>query len=161
MSGPGEVLVGLAILVGLLGVVVQVLPGALVVLGAVAVWAVVTGGTAAWVVLGVAVAATVVSGVAKYLVAGRYLTRTGLRNRTLAWGGLLGVVGFFVIPVVGLPVGFVGGVYLAERLQERHGHPEAWRATVAAIKATGITILIELAGALVATLAWVVGLVVT
>jgi uncharacterized protein YqgC (DUF456 family) len=161
VSPLGEVVVGLVIAVGLFGVVVQVLPGALLVLGAVAVWAVVTGGTAAWVVLGVALVATVVAGVAKYLVAGRYLTRTGVRNRVLVVGGVLGVVGFFVIPVVGLPVGFVGGVYLAERILERHPHGDAWRATVAALRATGITILIELAGALVATGAWLAGVAAT
>lgn len=161
MSGLGELLVGLVILVGLFGVIVQVLPGALLVLGAVTVWAILTGGTAAWVVLAVAAVATLVSGVVKYLVAGRYLSRTGVRNRVLIWGGLLGVVGFFVIPIVGLPVGFVGGVYLAERTLERHPHAEAWRATVAAIKATGIAILVELAGALVATVAWVVGVIIT
>ncbi len=161
MSALGEVLVGLVVAVGLVGVVVQVLPGALLVLGAVAVWSFVTGGPVAWTVLGVAVAATVVAGVVKYLVAGRYLTRTGVRNRVLVVGGVLGVVGFFVIPVVGLPVGFVGGVYLAERLLERHPHGDAWRVTVAALRATGITILIELAGALVATGAWVVGLLLT
>jgi len=161
VSALGEVLVGLVVAVGLVGVVVQVLPGALLVLGAVAVWSFVTGGPVAWTVLGVAVVATVVAGVVKYLVAGRYLTRTGVRNRVLVVGGVLGVVGFFVIPVVGLPVGFVGGVYLAERLLERHPHGDAWRATVAALRATGITILIELAGALVATGAWVVGLLLT
>lgn len=161
MSGWGELLVGLVIAVGLVGVVVQVLPGALLVLGAVAVWAVVTGGTAAWTVLGVAAVATVAAAVVKYLVAGRYLTRTGVGSRTLLVGGVLGVVGFFVVPVVGLPLGFVGGVYLAERLREGRGHPEAWRATLAALRATGLVVLIELAGALVATGAWVVGLAVT
>ena len=48
-----EVIVGLAITFGLFGVVVQVLPGSLIIVAAIAVWAVVTGGTAAWVVLGV------------------------------------------------------------------------------------------------------------
>ncbi len=161
MSALGEVLVGLAIVVGLFGVVVQVLPGALLVLGAVAVWAVVTGGTTAWVVLAVAAVATVAAGVVKYLLAGRYLVRTGVRSRVLVWGGVLGVVGFVVIPVVGLPVGFVGGVYLAERVLERHPHEHAWRATLAALRATGITILVELAGALVAAAAWVAGLLAT
>lgn len=161
MSGVGELVVALVVLVGLFGVVVQVLPGALLVLGAVAVWGVVTGGAVGWTVLAVTVVATAVAAVAKYLLAGRYLVRSGVRNRTLLWGGVLGVVGFFVIPVVGLPVGFVGGVYLAERLLAHRAHPDAWRATVAALKATGLSILVELAGALVATGAWVVGLLVT
>lgn len=155
-----EVLVGLAIAFGLFGVVVQVLPGSLIIVAAIAVWAVVTGGTAAWVVLGVAVAAIVASAIGKYVVAGAHLRREKVPGSAIVWGGVAAIVGFFVIPVVGLFVGFVGGVYLAERLR-LGAHPEAWRATKVALRATGLTILIELAGALVATGAWVVGLVIT
>ncbi len=161
MSAVGELLVGVVIALGLVGVVVQVLPGALLVLAAVVVWSLVTGGAVGWSVLAVAVVATVAAGIVKYLVAGRHLTRAGVRGSTLVWGGVLGVVGFFVLPVVGLPLGFVLGVYAAERLARRRDHAAAWRATVAALRATGLVILIELAGALVATAAWVVGLVVT
>lgn len=156
MSAEAEVVVGLVILVGLVGVVVQVLPGALIILGAIAVWAVLTGGTGAWVVLGVAVLAIVGSAIGKYLLAGRHLRRSNVPNSTLVWGGVAGVVGFFVIPVVGLLVGFVLGVYLAELARLRE-HPLAWSATVVALKATGITIVVELAGALVASAAWLVG----
>lgn len=156
----GELLVGLVLLLGLVGVVVQVLPGSLLVLGAVLVWAALEGTGAAWTVAVVAVVVTVVAGVVKYLVAGRHLKNAGVPNRTLVWGGLAGVVGFFVIPVVGLPVGFVLAVYLAElhRLRDRG---RARRATVAALGATGITILIELAGALVASGAWLVAVLLT
>ena len=160
MTPFGELLIGLVLLVGLVGVVVQVLPGALLVLGAVLVWAVLEGTGVAWVVAVVAVLATVAAGVVKYVLAGRHLKSAGVPNRTLVWGGLAGVVGFFVIPVVGLPVGFVLAVYLAElhRLRDRG---RAWRATLAALQATGITILIELAGALVASASWLVAVLLT
>ena len=52
--------------------------------------------------------------VVKYVVPGRRLKQVGVPTSTLLLGGVLGVVGFFVIPVVGLLVGFVLGVYLAE-----------------------------------------------
>ena len=159
MSAGGEILVGLVIAVGLFGVVVQVLPGALLVLGAVLVWAAVEGTVLGWVVAAFALLATVVAGVAKYLVAGRHLKGAGVPNRTLVWGGLAGIVGFFVVPVVGLPLGFVLAVYLAE-LGRLHDRRRAWRATVAALQATGLTILIELAGALVAAGAWLLAAVV-
>ena len=160
MSGIGELVVGLVILVGLVGVVIQVLPGGLIVLGAIGVWAAVTGGAAAWTVLAVAVLAVVASSIAKVLLAGRHLARAGVPNATLVWGGVVGVIGFFVIPVVGLPVGFVAGVYLVER-RRRGEHKAAWQATVAALAATGITILVEVGGVLVAAGAWIVGLLVT
>ena len=153
MSGAGEILAGLALLVGLFGVVVQVLPGGLLVLATITAWAFWTATPMAWVVLGIAVVSTAVAGVAKYLLAGRHLKGAGVPSSTLVWGGLAGVVGFFVLPVVGLPVGFVLAVYLAELIR-LHDQRAAWAATAAALRATGITILVELAGALVACGAW-------
>ena len=42
-----------------------------------------------------------------------------VRTLSLVAGGVLGIVGFFVIPVVGLLIGFVLGVYLAELANRR------------------------------------------
>ena len=160
MNATGELLIGLVLLVGLFGVVVQILPGGLLVLGGIAVWAVLTGTGWAWVVLAIAVAATAVAGVGKYLLAGRHLRGAGVPASTLVWGGMAGVVGFFVVPVVGLPLGFVLGVFLAELARQRDSHA-AWTATVAALRATGITILVELAGALLAAGAWLAAVLLT
>lgn len=156
MSALGEVLVGLAILVGLVGTVVQVLPGNVLVIGAVLVWAVVTGGTTAWVCFAVAAAFVVVAEVAQWLLAGRHMRRAEVPWSTLVWGGLAGVVGFFVVPVVGLVLGFVLAVFVAELLRRRD-RSAAWRATVAALQATGITIVVQLAGGLLAATVWLVG----
>ena len=157
MGALGEALVVVAVVVGLVGAVIQIIPGSLIVLAAVLVWAVVTGGSVGWVVGIVATVAVAVAAVAKYVLAGRYLGRGGVPNRTIVVGGVLGIIGFFVIPVVGLPIGFVLGVYLMEtaRLRER---TTARRSTWLAMKATGLTILIELAGALVAAAALGIGL---
>ena len=56
MSTGGIVLVGLAIAVGLVGVIVPLLPGTLLVYAAIAVWAVIEHTMVAWVVLGVVTA---------------------------------------------------------------------------------------------------------
>lgn len=154
-----EVVVGLAILVGLVGIVVPVLPGSLLVLGAILVWATEVGGGRAWVVLAVATTFLVVGSVAKYTLPGRRLRTAGVPRSTLWWGAALGVVGFFVVPVVGMFAGFVAGVYVAER--RRVGGDAAWPATVHALKAVGVSILIELAAALLATATWVVGVAAT
>ena len=62
---------------------------------------------------------------------------------------MLGIVGFFVIPVVGLFLGFVLGIYLAElsRLKES---ALAWPSTRRALGAVGWSILIELVTGLIA-----------
>jgi uncharacterized protein YqgC (DUF456 family) len=154
-----DLLAGIAILVGLVGIVVPVLPGTLLILVAVLVWAALVGGTTAWAVAAVASLLLVVGGVVKYTVPGRRLKTAGVPNSTIVVGGLLGIVGFFAIPVVGLFVGFIGGVYLAEL--RRLGHPQAWPSTVAALKATGLSILIELAAGLLAASVFVGGVAAT
>ncbi len=113
MSGV-EVLVALAIAVGLVGILVPILPGSVLVLAAILVWAWEVGGTTAWAVFGVAAAVLVAGGVVKYLVPNRRLKDAGIPGSTQWVGAALGIVGFFVIPVVGLFIGFVLGVYLAE-----------------------------------------------
>jgi uncharacterized protein len=61
--------------------------------------------------------------------------------------------------VVGLFVGFVVGVYAAER--RRVGGVAAWPATVHALKAVGLSLLVEVVAAVLAALTWVVGVAVT
>jgi uncharacterized protein YqgC (DUF456 family) len=160
VGSAGEVVVGLVVLAGLVGVVVQILPGLFLVAAAVITWGVVTGGPVGWTVVAVAALATGAAFVGQYLLAGRHLRRAGVPVSTMVVGGVLGVVGFFVIPFVGLLVGFVLGVFLVEWLRSRDPGT-AWRSTVAALQATGLTILVELAGALVTTSAWIVGLLLT
>lgn len=152
-------LVGLGVVVGLVGVVVQVLPGALLVGGSVLAWGLIVRGGVGWTVAAVALVVTAAAQVVKYLVAGRYLQRGGVPGSTMAWGGLGGLVGFFVVPVVGVFLGFPLAVYVAERVRLR-AHAPAWAATWRAMKASGLTIAMELAGGLVVAVAWVVGLVV-
>ena len=76
---------------------------------------------------------------------------------SLGAGAVLGVIGFFVIPVVGLVIGFVLGVYLAE-LIHRRDQRRAWVSTVYAVKGVALSVGVELAGGLTATAVWIVGL---
>ena len=154
-----EVLVAIAIAVGVVGVLVPVLPGTLLVLAAVLVWAIEVSSATAWGVLGVVVALLALGAVVKYAVPGRRLKDAGIPTSTLAAGGVLGVVGFFVVPVVGLLLGFVLGVYAAEH--RRVGSAAAWPSTKHALRAAGLSILIELLAALVAAGTWAVGVALT
>ncbi|HEV2798320.1 MAG TPA: DUF456 domain-containing protein [Nocardioides sp.] len=154
-----EILVALAIAVGVAGIIVPVLPGTILVLGAILVWALEVGTTTAWLVLAFATTFLVLGTVVKFLVPGRQLKSSGVPNRTLVAGGLLAFVGFFVIPVVGMFIGFVLGVYAAERA--RVGAAGAWPSTRAALRAVGVSILIELVAAFLAVATWVVGVVLT
>jgi uncharacterized protein YqgC (DUF456 family) len=153
------VLASVLVAVGLVGILVPILPGSVLVVAGVLLWAVAEGGAVSWAVFAVATALVVAGAVVKYVVPGRRLQVVGVPPRTQWVGVALGVVGFFVVPVVGLFIGFVLGIYLAE--VARVGRRDAWPSTVHALKAVGLSILIELAAALAATLVWVVALVAT
>jgi uncharacterized protein YqgC (DUF456 family) len=153
VSDLGLILVGLAIATGLVGIVVPVLPGALLVWAAIAVWALAVGGATAWGVLGAATLAIGGAQVVKVIVPGRRLRDAGVPRRSIVAGVVLAIVGFFLIPVVGLFIGFPLGVYLQERLRLGQ-HPAAWRSTQGALRAMGLSILIELTATILAAGAW-------
>ena len=155
-----DVAVGLIMLVGLVGIVVPVLPGLLLVWLGVAVWATERQDTTGWVILSLATALALAGSTLKYLLPGRRMRSQGVPGRTMVAGGLLGLVGFFVVPVVGLFLGFVLGVYLAERWR-LGDHGDAWASTIVALRAAGWSMLIELLTGLLIAGAWVAALIAT
>ncbi len=152
------VLCGVLVVVGLFGIVVPVVPGTVLVLLGILIWASEEATATAWSVFALAAACLAVGMIVKYAVPGRRL-RAAVPTSTLVVGGLAAVVGFFVIPLVGALVGFPLGIYVAERA--RVGAAGAWPSTTAALRAVGFSIMIELAAALVATAVWVGALVAT
>jgi uncharacterized protein YqgC (DUF456 family) len=156
MSTGGLILVAITIAIGLAGILVPLLPGTLLIWAAIAVWAGVVSTTAAWVVLGVVSALLGAGILVKYLWPARRMRAADVSNRTLLAGAMLGVVGFFVVPVAGLLLGFVLGVYLAE-LAQRRDRRRAWASTVHAIKGVALSVGVELAAALLATATWIAG----
>ena len=154
-------LVGLVMVVGLVGVVVPVLPGTLLILGAGIWWAVLVGetGSGRWVVVGVMSALFVGGTVAKYALPGRRLSGQ-LPRSTLLSGGVGAAIGFVLLPPLGLLIGGVAGIYVAEVRRVGPG-PEARRSTVEALKAVGLGILAELVAGVLMIATWLVGLAAT
>ncbi len=153
----GVVVVGIVILIGLMGILVPAIPGLVLVVVAVVVWAAFEGGGGAWTV---AVVALILGGggmAVAYLIPGRRLKRSGIPTATLLLGGGLAIIGFFVIPVIGGPLGFVLGVYLAER--RRLGHEAAWPATMSSVRAVALSIGIELAVGLLIAGIWLAAVI--
>jgi uncharacterized protein len=140
------------------GIVVPLLPGVVLVWGAIAVWAVVENNIVSWVTLAAVTALLAVTTAIKYMWPMRRMRQAEVSWLVLLAGAVLGIVGFFVIPVLGLVIGFVLGVYLAE-LARRREQRQAWASTVEALKGVALATLIELAGALLATTAWVLAVV--
>ena len=136
-----------------------VVPGALLIWAAILAWGIYIGTTTGWAVVAVATALVVCGQVVKYTIPGKRLRAGGVHNRSLVIGGLLAIVGFFVIPFVGLIIGFVMGVYASEL--RRVGPRSAWPSTTAALRAAGTSTLIELMSALLATGVWIIGVIAT
>jgi uncharacterized protein YqgC (DUF456 family) len=149
------VLAAVLIVVGLAGVVLPLLPGPVLIWAGIAYWAYDLGEASGWVVLAISTAILALGLVAKYLLPGRRLREAGVPWITLAFGGLLGVIGFFVIPVIGLPIGFIVGVYLAEFVRLGSAG-QAWPSTKRAVAAVGLSMLIEFGSGLLAAGVWLI-----
>lgn len=156
MSTLGIVLVALAIAVGLAGIIVPILPGGLLVIAAIGVWAFVEGTTVSWVTFGVAAAVFAAAEVIKYTWPVKRMRTADVKTSVLVVGAVAGVIGFFVIPVIGLLIGFVAGVFGAE-LAMRRNLTRAWASTVHALKGVLLSVGVELTGALLATITWAIG----
>ncbi|MFJ7196565.1 MULTISPECIES: DUF456 domain-containing protein [unclassified Streptomyces] len=147
------VAVGLVMLLGLLGVLVPGVPGQAIVWAAVLWWALTDVTPAAWAVLMGATALLLLDQALKPLLPPRRPHETGAPRRTLMLGGIGAIVGFFVVPVIGGAVGYVGAVYGAERL--RLGSRGAgWASVRSVMRATGYAVLVELYACLLVAGAW-------
>jgi uncharacterized protein len=153
-------LLSLVMAIGAVGTIVPLVPGISLVWGAGLIYGLVRGfgtvGVVAFAVMtGLAAAATV----AGYVVPKRRAIGAGA-SRATVWLGVAGaVVGFFVVPVVGLPIGGVLGIYVGERL--RTGDTiAAWRATRATITGFSIAALVQFAAALSMIAVWVVWVII-
>lgn len=148
-----------AMVVGLIGVVVPVLPGLPVCLGAVVVWALFAdAGWGKWLIVGLSALWLVVGVVVKYAWPGKRMLASGVPNWSIVVGGLAGLVGFFVIPIVGLPIGFVVGVWGMEAYR-LGGFKQAWPGTKEALKAVGLMMAVELLFGILIALTWITGLI--
>lgn len=142
--------------VGVLGIVIPVLPGLLLCVAGVLVWAGYTGGTTAWVTFGVVAAIYAVTLLLQFLIPGRRMKREGVGGMTLGFGIVGAIVGLFVIPGIGLPIGFVFGVFAAEYVRFRDLE-RAWQATKSALRGVLHSMGIELSAATLIALTWTVG----
>ncbi|HRL48603.1 MAG TPA: DUF456 domain-containing protein [Propioniciclava sp.] len=144
-------LLGIALaIVGVCGVVVPVLPGSASVLAALLVWAWFGPSSWGWVAFGVGAVLLVIGFASQYVLTGKRLKERQIPQRSVVIGLVCGVVGLFVIPFLGLPIGFIAGLWLAEYVRVRDTR-EATASSWVALKSVGIGMAVELACALTAS----------
>lgn len=144
------------ILAGLVGVVAPVVPGLWVVLVAGAGTLLLQQpGPLAWTVAVVLLALAVVGSVLSAVLPARRAAAGGAPRSTLALALVGAVVGFFVLPVLGLLVGGVLGLLVAE--QQRLGAwAPAWASARGVLRAYGVGVLLELGVGVVMAALWLV-----
>lgn len=146
-------------LVGLVGIVLVFVPGLVLQIAAVGVWAFEESTAVGWAVLALVVALAVGASLLKYLYPGRRLRDAGVPGQVLLIAVLVAIVGLFAIPVIGAPMGFVLTIYLFER--GRLGKARAWPSTKSALTAVLTSLGIELAGGFLILVVFVAGTLLT
>ncbi|GAA1390903.1 DUF456 domain-containing protein [Luteococcus peritonei] len=142
--------VALLALVGLCGIVVPMLPGSLTVALAALVWAIWGTSSWGWVAFGVAAVLLAIGMTASLLLTRRDLGRREIPQWPVVVGLVCGLVGAFVLPALGLPIGFVLGLFLAELVRLKDARL-ALETSVAAVKTIGLGMAVELGCAMAAT----------
>ncbi|CAM3175047.1 hypothetical protein PSET11_00795 [Arthrobacter ulcerisalmonis] len=151
------ILCGIAIAVGVAGTIIPVLPGSILIGASLLAWAIWGGaGTAGWVVFAIGMAFVVAGMTASAVLTGRKLKQHAIPGRSVLVGLALGLVGMFVIPVVGLFIGFALGLLISELIRT-HAPRKALTGSWAALKATGVGMLVECGLATLAASTWVIG----
>ncbi|RNL59778.1 DUF456 domain-containing protein [Arthrobacter oryzae] len=152
------VICGVAIVVGVAGTVIPVLPGSILIGLSLLAWALWGGaGTTGWVVFGIGLVFVLAGMAAGAVLTGRKLKQHSIPGRSVLAGLVLGVAGMFVLPVVGLFVGFAAGLLLSELWRTRAVR-KALASSWAALKATGLGIIAEFGLACLAASTWLIGL---
>lgn len=136
-------------LVGVIGIIVPVLPGSFTILVGLVVWGIWGDSTHA-VVVAIIGAALVLAGMtASAVLTKRNLDKKQIPQWPVVVGLVGGVVGSFVLPGFGLPVGFVVTLLVCELIRVKDTKL-ALSTSWTAVKSVGLGMLIELGLALLA-----------
>ncbi|MDH3679667.1 MAG: DUF456 domain-containing protein [Acidimicrobiia bacterium] len=153
-DGWATVLVAVVMVVGLAGTIVPVLPGLAVVWGATLVYGLLVG----FDVVGASIVAVsslllLASAVTGFVIPKRSADGADVGRWSQLIALVAAIVGFFVVPVVGLVLGALIGLFLAEYANHRTA-AAAWTATVAVAKGFGLSALVDLALGVVMITLW-------
>lgn len=158
MDGPAlaALLTGLALAVAVVGTIVPVLPGSVLGILALLEWALFgRSGSAGWIVFAVGTVLFAAGMAASFVLTGRRLAARRIPNGSILAATVVGVVGMFVVPVLGLFIGFAVGLLGSEWVRTRDLRAAA-SSSLVALKAIGIGHLAEFACAAAAVTIWVI-----
>ena len=156
MSDAGlVVIVGAAIAVGIVGTVVPVLPGLWLIWVACLFYGIIAGfGSAGGVAMLLITLLAVGGTLAGIVLPNRSAGASGVSRLGRLLALVLAIVGFFVIPVIGAPLGFAVGILAAALVQTRD-LTAAWTSTRATIGAMLAASGVQLGAGVVMGVIWV------
>jgi hypothetical protein len=88
-----------------------------------------------------------------WLMPSRRIRDSGVDWRTMMTATGVAVAGFFLVPVLGAVLGFVGTLYVRDRVR-LGSRRAAWAATRRTMRAVGGSVLVELLACLLVAGAW-------
>ena len=161
MSAGSELLIAILMAIGIVGTLIPFIPGLALVWFAGALWAFFDGGDGKhmW-ILAAMTLITLIGFAAQFVIPAKAATSEKPAKGTLYMGGIFGLVGFFVLPVVGAPIGFLIGIYLMNFLNSKNSE-QAWQLTLKTTVAFGWAMIIQSICAVLVGLTWLVGLIIT
>lgn len=161
MSAIGELVIGLLMAIGLTGIVIPVIPGLALVWASGLAWAILDGGgLARWSLFTVMTVLLAIGLFANVRIPVQKVTAQQATKGSLIVASVFAIVGFFVIPVVGFPLGFIVGIFVWNLINTREFH-RALKITWKTTQSFGLVILVQLLCAMGIVLLWVLGLLLT
>lgn len=156
MDTGGLLLIALAMVAGLVGTALPLIPGLPIVWLAALVYGLVEGfgptGTVAFGLITLLAVGGIVGGI---VLPHRHVAAKGAARASVLAGAFGAVVGFFVIPVIGLIIGGVVGIYAMELRRTGDG-AAAWSTTKTLLVGFGLGVLLELSAGILMVVIWVV-----
>lgn len=146
----------LLLVVAVFGTIFPIVPGSILTIITLVAWAWTLGSTASWTVGVIGAILGLIGMSSSLILTGRKMRRERIPNGPVLAGVVVGVVGLFVIPVLGLFIGFAAGLLGAE-LYRRRDLQAAWHSSWEAMKSLGLGMLIEFACAALATSLFALG----
>jgi uncharacterized protein len=150
------VLAGIMLVVAAVGTIYPVLPGSPIAIVTLLLWAWAMGSSWAWTAAIVGAAICGVGWSASAVLTGRKLKQLEVPRWSILVAIVCGVIGMFLIPVVGIFVGFAVGLLVSEWI--RHGEARtAFHSGLQTLKVMGIGVLLEFCLVCVAASVWMLG----
>ena len=147
------------LVVAAVGVLYPVLPGSPMAIATLLVWAWVVGGWAAWVAAVIGALLCVAGWSASTVLTGRKLRELEVPKWSILVAAAGGVVGMFLIPVVGIFVGFAVALLVSEAARHRDVRRAA-HFSLQTLRAMGAGVLLEFLLLCTASAVWSAGAIV-